>query len=106
VEVEMENRQHCNCGGSAERNRLEEAEADWTEGKPLNPDMRVGEVIARWPGAADAMVAGGLVGLSDPLHRERIRTVPVSVRMACRRHGLDLEAMMALLSKAAGNPPG
>jgi hypothetical protein len=70
----------------------------------LSPDIRVGELIARWPQAADALVAAGLAGLADPAHREQIKSIPVTVRMACQRHNLDLGPTMQKLSEATGLP--
>jgi hypothetical protein len=70
----------------------------------LSPDIRVGELIARWPQAADALVDAGLAGLADPAHREQIKTIPVTVRMACQRHNLDLGPTMLKLSEATGLP--
>lgn len=70
----------------------------------LSPDIRVGELITRWPQAADALVAAGLAGLADPGHREQIKSIPVTVRMACQRHNLDLGPTMLLLSEATGLP--
>ncbi|HEY3489044.1 MAG TPA: hypothetical protein VGK27_02850 [Candidatus Deferrimicrobiaceae bacterium] len=70
----------------------------------LSPDLRVGELITRWPHAADALVKAGLGGLADPAHREQIKSIPVTVRMACQRHNLDLGPTMLLLSEATGLP--
>ncbi len=70
----------------------------------LSPDIRVGELITRWPHAADALVAAGLAGLADPAHREQIKSIPVTVRMACQRHNLDLGPTMQRLSEATGLP--
>lgn len=70
----------------------------------LSPDIRVGELISRWPQAADALVAAGLAGLADPAHREQIKSIPVTVRMACQRHNLDLGPTMQRLSEATGLP--
>jgi hypothetical protein len=70
----------------------------------IHPDMRVGELVTRWPKAADALVAAGLAGLADPAHREQVKSIPVTVRMACQRHNLDLGLAMEKLSEATGLP--
>jgi hypothetical protein len=82
------------------------APTDAMPGAPtvLSPDIRVGDLITRWPQAADALVAAGLAGLADPAHREQIRSIPVTVRMACQRHNLDLGPTMQRLSEATGLP--
>lgn len=64
----------------------------------LHPDMRVGEIITRWPQTVEAFVAGGFGSLGNPGHREKVRHIPVTLRMACQRHNLDLDAMLARLA--------
>ncbi len=68
----------------------------------IGPDMRVGEILSRWPRTADVFVASGFASLGDPGHREQVKQLPITLRMACQRHNVDLEAMVARLAAAAG----
>src|SRR4030065_495501 len=91
----------------------EEAEAEEVEasGRPqapppprvyIHPDMRVGEILTRWPQTAEVFVGNGFASLGNPEHREQVKQIPITLRMACQRHNVDLEPMVAKLSAAAG----
>lgn len=67
----------------------------------VGPDTRVGEILTRWPAAADVLVARGLGALADPAHREQVKQLPVTLAMACQRHGLDLEAVLGAVREVA-----
>ncbi len=69
----------------------------------IDPDMRVGEILSRWPGTVDVFVASGFSSLGDPGHREQVKQLPITLRMACQRHNVDLEAMVARLAAAVGD---
>jgi hypothetical protein len=71
----------------------------------IHPDMRVGEILTRWPQTVDAFVANGFASLGNPEHREQVKQIPITLRMACQRHNVDLEPMVALLVTAAGGTP-
>jgi hypothetical protein len=71
----------------------------------IDPDMRVGEILTRWPETAEAFVAGGFTSLRNPEHREQVKQLPITLRMACQRHNIDIEAMVARLTAAAGGSP-
>ncbi len=71
--------------------------------------MRVGQILVQWPHVADVLVAGGLEGLADPAHREQVKELPVTLDMACARHGLDVEEVAtsvrdAIVSAGPGAP--
>jgi len=53
-------------------------------------------------------VANGFASLANPEHREQVKQIPITLRMACQRHNVDLEPMIARLAAAAGGgpPPG
>ncbi len=87
----------------------EEAGAQAPAPKPervdIHADMRVGEILTRWPQTADIFVANGFASLGNPEHREQVKQIPITLRMACQRHNVDLEPMVARLVAAAGGSP-
>ncbi len=66
----------------------------------IGPDTRVGEILARWPHTAQVFVEAGFGGLADPDHREQVKQLPITVRMACQRHGVDVDDLLARLRDA------
>jgi hypothetical protein len=71
----------------------------------IHPDMRVGEILTRWPGTVEVFVASGFASLGNPEHREQVKKIPITLRMACQRHNVDLEPMIARLAAAASGTP-
>jgi len=71
----------------------------------IHPDMRVGEILTRWPQTVEVFVANGFASLENPEHREQVKQIPITLRMACQRHNVDLEPMVARLIAAAGGAP-
>jgi hybrid cluster-associated redox disulfide protein len=71
----------------------------------IHPDMRVGEILTRWPQTVEVFVANGFASLGNPEHREQVKQIPITLRMACQRHNVDLEAMVARLGAAAAGTP-
>jgi len=71
----------------------------------IHPDMRVGEILTRWPQTVEVFVANGFASLGNPEHREQVKQIPITLRMACQRHNVDLEPMVARLAAAAGGEP-
>jgi hypothetical protein len=71
----------------------------------IHPDMRVGEILTRWPETVEVFVANGFASLGNPEHREQVKQIPITLRMACQRHNVDLEPMVAkLIASASGSP--
>ena len=76
----------------------------------IDPEMRVGEILTRWPQTVDVFVGHGFASLANPEHREQVKQIPITLRMACQRHNVDLDYMVAELneavspSAAAGGP--
>jgi len=66
----------------------------------IDPDMRVGEILTRWPQSVDVFVGHGFASLADPEHREQVKQIPITLRMACQRHNVDLDYMVAELNEA------
>jgi hypothetical protein len=82
----------------------EEEEAGKTGPAPevyVTPDTRMGEIVTRWPETVDILVSNGFTPLKDPAHLEKVKQLPVTLRMACERHGLDCELLLSLLNQAA-----
>lgn len=67
---------------------------------PIDAQTRVGELLTRWPGSVEILLQAGLAPLSDPAHREMVKSLPVTLGMACSMHGLDLENLLSRLNAA------
>jgi hypothetical protein len=70
----------------------------------IDPDMRVGEILTRWPQTVDVFVGHGFSSLANPEHREQVKQIPITLRMACQRHNVDLDYMVAELNEALSPP--
>jgi len=70
----------------------------------IEPDMRVGEILARWPESVGVFVGNGFASLGSPEHREQVARMPITLRMACERHGVALDYMVATLNDAIAPP--
>ncbi|MGZ9197152.1 MAG: DUF1858 domain-containing protein [Candidatus Deferrimicrobiaceae bacterium] len=66
----------------------------------IDPDLRVGEILTRWPQTVDTFVGHGFASLANPEHREQVKQIPITLRMACQRHNVDLDYMVAELNEA------
>jgi hybrid cluster-associated redox disulfide protein len=67
----------------------------------ITPDTRMGEILTRWPETIDILINNGFTPLKDPGHLEKVKSLPVTLGMACDRHGLDLDMIANLLNQAA-----
>jgi hypothetical protein len=66
----------------------------------IDPDMRVGEILTRWPQTVDVFVGHGFASLANPEHREQVKQIPITLRMACQRHNVELDYMVSELNEA------
>jgi len=71
----------------------------------IGPEMRVGEILTRWPQTVEVFVGHGFSSLSNPEHREQVKQIPITLRMACERHNVDLDYMVAELNGAVAPAP-
>lgn len=71
----------------------------------VDPDMRVGEILTRWPPTVDVFVGHGFASLANPEHREQVKQIPITLRMACQRHNVDLDYMVSELNEAIAPAP-
>lgn len=88
----------------------EEEEAEEPESAPspapapppatVDADMRVGEILSRWPETVGVFVGNGFPGLGDAGHREHVMRMGITLRMACNNHGVDPAYMVATLNDA------
>ena len=69
----------------------------------ITAETRVGEILTKWPQTLDILVNNGFQPLADPEHREKVKGLPVTLGMACERHGLDIDLLISLLNKAAAS---
>ena len=67
----------------------------------ITPDTRMGDIVTQWPESVDILTSNGFTPLKDPAHLEKVKGLPVTLGMACERHGLDLDLMVSLLNQAA-----
>jgi hybrid cluster-associated redox disulfide protein len=67
----------------------------------ITPDTRMAEIINNWPELVELLIKNGFTPLADPGHLEKIKSMPVTLGMACERHGLDVEMLASLLTKGA-----
>lgn len=82
----------------------EEEPADAPPQEPkvyITPDTRMGDIITQWPESVDILISNGFTPLKDPGHLEKVKGLPVTLGMACERHGLDIDLMVSLLNQAA-----
>ena len=68
--------------------------------RPITPQTRMGEIIDRWPETVAVLVASGFAPLADPAHQAMVKGLPVTLEMACAKHGVGLEEMLARLNAA------
>jgi hypothetical protein len=66
----------------------------------IDPDTRVGEILTKWPQTVDVFVGHGFASLANPEHREQVKQIPITLRMACQRHNVDLDYMVSELNEA------
>ena len=70
--------------------------------RPITAQTRMGEIIDRWPETVALLVASGFAPLADPAHQAMVKSLPVTLEMACAKHGLSLEEMLEHLNTAVG----
>lgn len=88
-------------GEGSERGTGEER-AGGTTPRLITRQTRMGEIIERWPEVVPLLVASGFTHLADPAHRAIVKGLPVTVEMACARHGANLEEVLERLNATAG----
>ena len=71
--------------------------------RPITPQTRMGEIIDVWPQTVAVLVASGFAPLADPAHQAMVKGLPVTLEMACAKHGVSLEEMLERLNAAAGS---
>ncbi|NIM20606.1 MAG: DUF1858 domain-containing protein [Candidatus Latescibacteria bacterium] len=74
--------------------------------KTISPNTRVGEILERYPGSERVLGEAGIRALLNPAHAEQVKKLPVTLRAACERHGVDLDALINELEAfvTAGEP--
>lgn len=72
----------------------------------ITPQTRMGEIIERWPQTVELLVASGFAPLADPEHRKLVKSLPVTLEMACAKHGLGLAGLLERLNAAIGRQEG
>jgi len=67
----------------------------------ITPETRMAEIISRWPELVPILIENGFAPLANPEHLEKIKTMPITLGMACERHGLQAEQLAGILTKGA-----
>jgi len=67
----------------------------------ITPATRMGEILTKWPETVDILINNGFKPLANPAHLEKVKELPVTLGMACERHGIDINMMVSLLHQAA-----
>ncbi|RMG57147.1 MAG: DUF1858 domain-containing protein, partial [Deltaproteobacteria bacterium] len=70
--------------------------------KPILPGMRVGEVLEKYPGIHEVFVRHGFQSLASEAHRAQVRELPITINMACKKHGVDVGALIRDLNEFIG----
>jgi len=70
---------------------------------PITPQTRMGEIVERWPESVALLVASGFAPLADPAHLAMVKGLPVTLEMACARHGLNLDELLGRLNRFVGS---
>ncbi len=47
----------------------------------------------------------GFASLANPEHREQVKQIPITLRMACQRHNVDLDYMVSELNEVIAPAP-
>jgi iron-sulfur cluster repair protein YtfE (RIC family) len=84
--------------------KKEEAKAAPAPQKKIEPvqirgDMAVGDIVEKWPQARQILADSGLQAVNDDEHFEHIKQMGIPLRMACMRHGIDLNSLIRKLTK-------
>lgn len=66
----------------------------------IHADMKVAEVVGRWPGTMEIFLARGCPDMRKGFFKLMSRLM--SVRAAARMHKLELDALLDDLNRAAG----
>jgi hypothetical protein len=64
----------------------------------VTSEMRIGEIISRWPATVEVFVKNGFAPLANPAHQEKVKSLPVTLAMGCANHQVDLEKITSLLN--------
>lgn len=65
----------------------------------VSQHSRVADLVDLVPSVKELLVSKGLSSLAMPGHIDRVRMMGVTVGMACRNHGLDLDGMVEALEQ-------
>jgi hypothetical protein len=105
MEPKKEEEEESSTSASATSAASEDKGAEQTAAAPppaapkIDPDMRVGEILTSWPQTVDVFVGHGFASLANPEHREQVKQIPITLRMACQRHNVDLDYMVGELNE-------
>ncbi len=70
--------------------------------KPILPGMRVGEILSKYPGIHEVFVRHGFQSLAFESHREQVKELPITIAMACNKHGVDVNTLIKDLNEFIG----
>ena len=86
--------------GTAEE-RSEESPS--TSDAPLvHGDMKLAEIVDKWPSVTAILAEEGLEAFSDPNHVENVRKLGITITMAAKRHDLDESKILERIAAEVG----
>jgi len=86
--------------GTAEE-RPEES-ASTSDAPFIHGEMKVAELVDKWPSVTKILVEEGLEAFSDPNHIENARKLGITIAMAAKRHDLDESKLLERIAAEVG----
>jgi hybrid cluster-associated redox disulfide protein len=79
-----------------------EESASTTDAPLIHGDMKLSEIVDRWPSVTNTLVEEGLKAFSDPNHVENARKLGITIAMAAKRHKLDESKLLESVASNVG----
>ncbi len=86
--------------GTAEE-RPEES-ASTSDAPLIHEDMKIAELVDKWPSVAKILAEEGLEAFSDPNHVENMKKLGITIAMAAKRHDLDESKLLERIAAEVG----
>jgi hybrid cluster-associated redox disulfide protein len=68
----------------------------------ISGEMKVAEIVERWPSVVNILVEEGLKAFSDPGHIENVKKLGITISMATKRHGIDEKRLLEKIASHVG----
>lgn len=78
-------------------------QSDSTSDAPfIHGEMKVAELVDKWPSVTKILAEEGLDAFSDPNHVENVRKLGITIAMAAKRHNLDESKLLESIASEVG----